>query len=539
MGESRVNLPDPGNPAAHPDPDPDPDAEPTASGAAEVLGQDLHVELAAAGGRRTVLMAALREAVRSGRLAPGTRLPPYRSLAADLGIARNTVAEAYGELVAEGWLTARQGSGTRVARRAEPLTPRRPRRQPPGPAEPAPPTHNLRQGQPEDASFPRGPWLASARRAVSAAPNEAFGPGDPQGRVELRRALTDYLARARGVRTSPERIVICSGFAHALRLLAGAVLPGPIAVESYGLPFHRALLAAAPVATTPLSLDESGARVVELADLPQVRTALLTPAHQFPTGGPLEPERRTAVVDWARAVGGLLLEDDYDGEFRYDRRPVGAVQGLDPDRVLYLGSASKSLSPAVRLGWMVLPDHLVDDVLAVKGEREGWTGVLDQLTLADLITSGGYDRHIRRMRQRYRRRRDQLLTALERHAPHVHATGISAGLHAVLWLPPGTERSAVKAATWQGVALDGLASFRHPAATMAAPDGLVVGYATPSDHAWTPALEALVRALPPPLAPSGPQAAATDTVADTADADADTDAPDADADADAEPDVRR
>ncbi len=143
---------------------------------------------------------------------------------------------------------------------------------------------------------------------------------------------------------------------------------------------------------------------------------------------------------------------------------------------------------------MVLPDHLVDDVLAVKGEREGWTGVLDQLTLADLITSGGYDRHVRRMRRRYRRRRDQLRTALERHAPHVHATGISAGLHAVLRLPPGTERSAVKAATWQGVALDGLAAFRHPAATMPAPDGLVVGYATPSDHAWTPALDALVRA---------------------------------------------
>ncbi|MFI7245601.1 MocR-like pyridoxine biosynthesis transcription factor PdxR [Streptomyces qinglanensis] len=506
MEETRVNFTGPG---AAPDP------EPTASGAAEVLGQDLHVELAAAGGRRTVLMNALREAVRSGRLAPGTRLPPYRSLAADLGIARNTVAEAYGELVAEGWLTARQGSGTRVARRAEPLAPRRTRRQPPGPARtPARPTHNLRQGQPEDASFPRGSWLASARRAVSAAPNEAFGPGDPQGRIELRRALTDYLARARGVRTSPERIVICSGFAHALRLLAGAVLPGPIAVESYGLPFHRALLATAPVATTPLSLDESGARVAELAALPQVRTALLTPAHQFPTGGPLEPERRTAVVDWARGVGGLLLEDDYDGEFRYDRKPVGAVQGLDPDRVLYLGSASKSLSPAVRLGWMVLPDHLVDDVLAVKGEREGWTGVLDQLTLADLIASGGYDRHIRRMRQRYRRRRDQLLTALERHAPHVHATGISAGLHAVLRLPPGTERSAVKAAAWQGIALDGLASFRHPAATMPAPDGLVVGYATPSDHAWTPALDALVRALPPPLEPSGPESAATGTDAE-------------------------
>ncbi|EOD63234.1 GntR family transcriptional regulator fused with aminotransferase [Amycolatopsis vancoresmycina DSM 44592] len=456
----------------------------------ERLGADLHLELPSAVGKRAALITALRDAVRAGRLAPGTRLPPYRSLAADLGLARNTVADAYAELVAEGWLTAVQGSGTRVAERAEPLEPVRTPK--PGPGKPEP-VHNLRQGQPDATSFPRTEWLAAARRALNVAPHDAFGPGDPRGRPELREALAGYLARARGVRTSPERIVVCSGFAHALRLLFPAVLPGPVAVESYGLAFHRSIFAAAGVGTIPLPLDEHGARVGDLA----VPTVLLTPAHQFPTGGPLHHDRRTAVLGHVRATGGVLLEDDYDGEFRYDRKPVGAVQGLDPDHVVYVGSVSKSLSPALRLGWLVLPGHLVDAVLAAKGEREAWAGVLDQLTLAEFLAAGAYDRHIRRMRQRYRRRRDQLVAALAERAPHVTPTGIAAGLHAVLRLPPGTEKAALKAAAWQGLALDGLAAFRHPDSTMSTSDGLVVGYAAPPEHAYPAALDALCRALPP------------------------------------------
>lgn len=469
---------------------------------AERIGSDLHLELSGAGGRRAALIRALRDAVRAGRLAPGTRLPPYRSLAADLGIARNTVADAYAELVAEGWLTARQGSGTRVADRAAPpaLT-RVPKRAPTRPTRPAPPAYDLRQGQPDAASFPRTAWLAAARRALNSAPNEAFGPGDPRGRVELRRALAGYLGRARGVRADPERIVVCSGFAHALRLLfgsgGGGMLRGPLAVESYGLGFHRSILATAGVRTVPLGLDEKGARIKELTDSQRIRGVLLTPAHQFPTGGPLHPSRRAAVVDWARTRGGLVLEDDYDGEFRYDREPVGAVQGLDPERVIYMGSVSKSLSPGVRLGWLVLPEHLIEGVLAAKGEREAWASVIDQLTLAELIESGHYDRHVRRMRQRYRHRRDQLVAALATHAPHISPTGVAAGLHAVLRLPPGTEQSTAKAAAWQGLAVEALADFRHPEATMPAPDGLVVGYSTPPEHAYGAALEALCRALPP------------------------------------------
>ncbi|MFD0445261.1 PLP-dependent aminotransferase family protein [Streptomyces indonesiensis] len=368
--------------------------------------------------------------------------------------------------------------------------------------------HNLLQGQPDAASFPRTAWLASARRALTAAPHEAFGPGDPRGRPELRRALADYLARVRGVRTDCERIVVCAGFAHAVRLLSGTRLLRPrMAVESYGLDFHRSLLRSAGIRTVPLPLDADGALTEALADLDGVRAALLTPAHQFPTGGPLHPERRAAAVAWARESGTLVLEDDYDGEFRYDRTPVGAVQGLDPDRVLYLGSVSKSLSPALRLGWMVLPDHLVDGLLAAKGEREGWTGVLDQLTLADFIESGGYDRHVRRMRQQYRRRRDQLVAALAERAPHIRVSGIAAGLHAVLELPPGTERAALRAAAWQGLALDGLGGYRHPDATTPHRDGLVVGYATPPEHAFAGALDALCRALPPEQ--TAPEAGAT------------------------------
>ncbi|WP_328697964.1 MocR-like pyridoxine biosynthesis transcription factor PdxR [Streptomyces sp. NBC_00342] len=474
---------------------------------AERIGSDLYLELSGPGSRRAVLIRALRDAVREGLLAPGTRLPPYRSLAADLGLARNTVADAYAELVAEGWLTARQGSGTRVAEGAAP--PPRARKPKPAPVPPIPHPHNLRQGVPEAASFPRTAWLAAARRALGAAPDEVFGPGDPRGRIELRRALTDYLTRVRGVRVDPERIVVCSGFAHALRLLfdgsrgtGGATLHGPFAVESYGLRFHTDILEGSGVRTVPLDLDEQGALVEQLAEEPGVRGVLLTPAHQFPTGGPLHPARRAAVIDWARTSDGLVLEDDYDGEFRYDRVPVGAVQGLDPERVVYLGSVSKSLSPAVRVGWMVLPVRLVDSVLAAKGTRESSVSVLDQLTLADFITSGQYDRHIRRMRQRYRLRRDRLVTALAEQAPHIAATGVAAGLHAVLRLPPGTEASAVKAASWQGIALDGLAGFRHPRASMPARDGLVIGYSTPAEHAYGAAVEALLRALPPSTADS-------------------------------------
>ncbi|MFB7515916.1 PLP-dependent aminotransferase family protein [Streptomyces sp. NPDC056144] len=460
------------------------------------LGADLHLELGAGGSRRAALIRALREAVRGGRLAPGTPLPPYRSLAADLGIARNTVADAYAELVAEGWLTSRQGSGTRVADRVAAPAPG-----PARPAAPAPPPYDLVQGKPDPSAFPRAAWLAASRRALTAAPHEAFGIGDPQGRIELRQALAAYLARVRGVRTTPERIVVCSGAAHALRLLSRVLGPAaPWAVEAYGLPFHRGLFGEAGVGTVPVAVDGDGARVAEIPE--GAAAVLLTPAHQFPTGGPLHPERRAGVLEWARGSGGLVVEDDYDGEFRYDRRPVGAVQGLDPERTAFLGSVSKALSPALRLGWMCLPAALVDPVVAAKGLREPHTPATEQLTLAEFLDSGAYDRHVRRMRQRYRVRRDRLTAVLAEHVPEVRVTGIAAGLHAVLELPAGTEAAALAAAARHGLAVEGLASYRHPAASPPAhPDGLVVGYATPPDRLYEPALDALCGALSEALSP--------------------------------------
>ncbi|MFJ3665461.1 PLP-dependent aminotransferase family protein [Streptomyces sp. NPDC090106] len=454
------------------------------------LGVDLHLEPTGPHLRRG-LTDALREAARTGRLAPGTRLPSSRALAADLGIARNTVADAYADLVAEGWLTARQGSGTRVAERA--VVP--PTGTGPGPRAPQRPAHDFRPGSPDLAAFPRAQWLKAARRALLAAPHQALGYGDPRGHIELRAALAAYLARARGVHADPDRIVICAGFAHGLRLL-GTVLRArgvrTVAVEPYGLEAHWHQLTAAGLRTTVLPFDEHGTDPGPLSD---EGAALLTLAHQFPMGVPLHRDRRAAVVDWARRTGALVLEDDYDGEFRYDRQPIGALQGLDPDRVVYLGTASKSLAPGLRLAWMVLPPGLAEEVAAAKG-RVDTSSALDQLTLAEFLTSGAYDRHVRTSRLRYRRRRDTLVAALAEHAPDVHVTGIAAGLHAVLRLPPGTEHSVVRSAAWQGVALHGLSYFRHPHAAPDGLDALVVGYGSPSDRGWPGALEALCRVLP-------------------------------------------
>ncbi|WP_395572126.1 PLP-dependent aminotransferase family protein [Streptomyces sp. BK79] len=455
------------------------------------FGVDLHLDRSGPGLRRG-LTDALRDAVRSGRLAPGTRLPSSRSLAADLGVARNTVAEVYADLVAEGWLAARQGSGTRVADR----TPATPGHRPaPHRREPARPAYDLVPGTPELASFPRAPWLRAARRALTAAPDRALGYGDPRGRVELRTALAGYLSRARGVRADPDRIVVCAGFLGGLGVLADLLRhrgARSVAVESYGLPHHRRLLTRAGLATPPLPFDDRGTRPLD--DPAAAGAVLLTPSHQFPLGLPLLPERRTALIDWARRTGGLVLEDDYDGEFRYDRQPVGALQGLDPDRVVYLGTASKSLAPGLRLGWLVLPPALVEE--AMDGMAGRTPGVLDQLTLAEFLASGDYDRHVRAARLRYRRRRDALVAALAERAPHVRVTGIAAGLHAVLRLPPGTEPQTLRSAAWHGLAVHGLSAFRHPEADVAPSDALVVGYGTPPDHAWAGALEALCRALP-------------------------------------------
>lgn len=452
-------------------------------------GFDLHLNLSAEGSRKSALGKALRDAVKSGRLEPGTKLPSYRGLAGDLGIARNTVAEIYGELVSEGWLEARQGSGTRVAHR--------PGASPDVPSSAVPPAtrprFDFRPGRPDPASFPRAAWLSASRTAVNRAPADAFGPGDPHGRIELRRALADYLARTRGVSTDARRIVICSGFSQAAQILAETALAAPFALESYGLPFHRTIFEKTGTTMT-LSIDDDGAVVEALSSGP-ARTAVLTPSHQFPTGAALHPKRRTAAIEWARQHDGLIVEDDYDGEFRYDRTPVGAMQSLDPDRVLYLGSVSKSLSPGIRVGWMAVPERWLDPILAVKGVREATVGVIDQLTLAELIVTGAYDRHVRAVRNKYRRRRDLLVRAVSEHAPHIKVLGISAGLQAVLMLPAGSAQTVLRAASDIGLALESLDKFRHPQGAETSFDAVLVGFSAPSDGSYPQAVEALVSVL--------------------------------------------
>jgi GntR family transcriptional regulator/MocR family aminotransferase len=456
-----------------------------------ISGVDLHLDLP--GHRvRSGLESALREAVQDGRLAPGTRLPSSRTLAADLGIARNTVAEAYGQLVAEGWLTARQGSGTRVADAAAraPSAAASPRSSP----EPGPGRYDLRAGSPDLSAFPRARWLSAARKALSAAPSQALGYGDPCGLPELRAVLAGYLARARGVRASPDRIVVCSGFTQGLALLA-QVLPGAgvsrIALEEYGRPGPARTLAASGLAPVMLAVDDGGA---VLEPVPGAEAMLLTPAHQFPLGSVLSPRRRSDAARWAARTGGLIIEDDYDGEFRYDRQPVGALQALAPEHVVYAGTASKTLAPGLRLGWLVLPSRLIDAVAGAKARADVQASSLEQLTLAEFITSGAYDRHVRRARLNYRRRRDRLIAALARHAPDVRLTGIAAGLHAVVELPRGaSENHVVARAAARGVAVEGLGDYalgRH-----ARGPALVIGYATPPDHAYTTALARLTAAL--------------------------------------------
>jgi GntR family transcriptional regulator / MocR family aminotransferase len=349
--------------------------------------------------------------------------------------------------------------------------------------------YDLRTGEPDLSAFPRRAWQAATRKALAATPDRVLGYPDPRGLPRLRVALAGYLARARGVAAHPGNVVICAGFAHGLAVVCRALrLAGAstLAVEAYGHQAHRDVAEQQGLRLRPLLVDRHGAVI---ADVEGSDAALLTPAHQFPLGVTLHPQRRREAAAW----GGLVIEDDYDGEFRYDRQPVGALQALAPDRVVYAGTASKSLAPGLRIGWLVVPPRLVD---AVTAELAGGPSVLDQLTLAEFITSGGYDRQIRRVRLAYRRRRDRLAAALRRQGRNV--TGIAAGLHAVLELP-GTEaeHGVIALAAEHGLAIDGLERYRASDLSPVADDraGLVIGYGRPPEHAYTTALARLCTVL--------------------------------------------
>jgi GntR family transcriptional regulator/MocR family aminotransferase len=440
---------------------------------------DLHIDLDPAGGRRSGLESALRAAIRQGRLPAGTLLPSTRGLAQELGLSRGTVTAAYGQLVEEGYLTTRPGSGTTVAE----IPPRAP-----DPARPAPaptiPRHDLRPGLPDVSAFPARAWLASTRRVLTRARPEVFGAGDPQGRIDLRNALADYLGRTRGVITTPDRIVITSGYYQGLGLLSGVLATGGTsiaAVENPGHNLFREVVQRAGLTTLALHVDAHGARVDALTQ--RTGAVFLTPSHQYPTGVPLHPSRRQTLCAWARSTGGLIVEDDYDGEYRYDRQPV-----------VYCGTASKTLGPALRLAWMVLPPRLVQPVVQAKQQADLYTETLSQLILADLITTHAYDRHIRAARLRYRRRREILLDRIAA-TPSLTAHGVPAGLHTLVTLPSHgpTEHQLLTTCAHHGLALRGLAELHHDPADQ--PQGLLIGFAAPSERAYSAALDALFAAL--------------------------------------------
>ncbi|GAB2581611.1 PLP-dependent aminotransferase family protein [Streptomyces capparidis] len=454
-------------------------------------GFDLHLDIGTGGGRRSALEAALREAIRTGRLGPGTLLPSTRGLAEELGLSRGTVSAAYGQLAEEGYLAVRPGSGTRVA--DTPGTD-------PSPAVPAtpgrPPRHDLRPGLPDLSAFPVRAWLRACRRALGSAPPRVFGAGDPQGHPRLRAALADHLGRTRGVLTTPDRIVITSGFHQSIALL-GRVLAASgvdaVAMEDPGHNVHRRVVQRAGLATPALPVDARGARV---GSPPRgVGALVVTPSHQYPTGVPLHPDRRQALCAWARATGGLVVEDDYDGEFRYDRQPVGALQGIAPDRVVYCGTASKTLGPALRLAWMALPGHLVAPVVRAKEETDPYTETIGQVVLAELIGTHAYERHIRAARLRYRRRRALLVEHLKAF-PGLVPCGVPAGLHTLVTLPPGgvTEQRLLADCADRGIALRGLTELHHRP-TDGAPGGLLIGFAAPSEAGYPRALAALSSVL--------------------------------------------
>jgi GntR family transcriptional regulator / MocR family aminotransferase len=460
-------------------------------GGLEVL---LHVDRAR-GPLRAQLEDQLRDAVRSGRLGPGAALPSSRALARELGVSRGVVVEAYAQLAAEGYLLARQGAPTRVSEAASP-----------GPgATPAaagerPPRYDFRTGRPDVSLFPRDAWLASLRRALRDAPDARLDYGDPRGAPELRGALTRYLGRVRGVACDPERVVVTSGMAQGMALFARALTAAGarrLAMEDPSSAPGRDQLASNGLEIVPIPVDEDGLRVDRLPGADgaigaDVDAVMLTPAHQFPLGVVLAPERRAALLDWAGRSGAVVLEDDYDAEYRYDRQPVGAVQGLAPDLVAYAGSTSKTLAPGLRLGWLVVPERLLEAVTAAKESDDLGTPVVEQLALADFLERGGLDRHLRRTRSIYRARRDALVAALDELLPGCEPAGVAAGLHLVVHLPAGTDEQAVlDAARSRGLGLSGISEHRIEPG----PPALLLGYGRLPEPAIGPAVRLLADSL--------------------------------------------
>jgi GntR family transcriptional regulator/MocR family aminotransferase len=437
--------------------------------------------------------AALRAAIRDGQLAPGTRLPSSRDLAGQLGVARGTVTAAYGQLVAEGYLTSRRGSGTSVAADLGCTTAARST----APADDPAWRYDLRPGLPALSAFPRAEWLAATRAALNALPDEDLGYPDPAGLAGLRAELAGYLGRVRAVSVSADDILITYGAAEAFALLGAALTARgrpDVALEDPGHGGQVELLAAAGMRPRFVPVDGDGIRVDALANTP-CTAAVVTAAHQFPLGCALSPNRRHALLAWAREHDGLVVEDDYDAEHRYDRPALRAMQAMDPGRVAYVGSVSKTLAPAVRLGWLVAPAWLRADLVKRKRLSDLGCSPLPQAAFAALLRSGRYDRHLRRTRLLYRRRRDALLAALAEHLPAWQPIGIAAGLHVLLRLPEGMDDSVVhQRLAGRGVFAPPLSSYARGTAGSRYP-GLVLGYAALSADRLRAAVAEIAAAL--------------------------------------------
>jgi GntR family transcriptional regulator / MocR family aminotransferase len=447
---------------------------------------ELHLDLDGAPGRSLRARAehALREAVRSGRLAPGTRLPSTRALCAELGVSRGVIVDAYAQLAAEGYLSTHRGGGTTVAAIAGGPSPS---------AASAERTHAIRHDlnpfRPALSGFPRAVWLSAMARVLRTAPDERLGYPDFAGAPELRAVLAAYLGRVRGVRADPEQILISNGLRQGIGLLWSALAAEGarrVAVEHPGWRGMRETARDAGLATVSLPVDQDGLTVERLAAA-NIDAVALAPAHQYPTGAVLSPARRVALTAWAQRQDRLIVEDDYDAEYRYDRQPIGSLQGLAPEQVVYGGTTSKTLAPAIRLGWLVLPRRLLEPIRMRQRTCGGMPATLQQLALADLIERGELDRHLRRQRRRYQRQRDALLAELATSLPELTVRGAAAGLYAVLHLPEGTcEHAALTAAHERGIALEGLGGDTP---------GLVVGYANLTEAAVKPAVAALAASI--------------------------------------------
>jgi GntR family transcriptional regulator/MocR family aminotransferase len=424
------------------------------------------------------LSGALREAIRDGRLPPGGALPPSRTLAEDLGCSRWVVTEAYAQLAAEGYVDARVGSGTRVRSGGRAAAGR--------PAAEVPPAWvprvDLAPGLPDLRAFPVGRWVSALRAVASTLPYTELGYPDASGHPRLRHVLAEYLTRVRGALVDPADVTVCRGVAdgtgRVCRALRAAGIDA-VAVEDPGWHRLREAAATAGLRVVPFRVDEHGLRVGDLDDDPAVRAVIVSPTHQFPTGVVLSAERRGAVLDWARRVDGVILEDDYDAEFRYDRRPVGTMQGTDPSRVVLLGSLSKTLSPALGIGWMVAPPAWVGPLRAATGPP-AWPSTLDQLAFAAFLRAGSYDRHLRAARTRYRRRRDRLVRALAERLPDARLLGVAAGLHLLVTFDGAVDCAAVVGrAAADGMRVANLDTYR--CRDGATGPGLVLGYGNLAD----------------------------------------------------------